>query len=142
MNKWLERTAITSEAGGEFYPISKECDTGSPPVNENDDVSTLTDRLNDLTISKSVNSDTSNPTVLNNILTKAKSTVLYHNPDHNSWNKALIISRAGKAKGKNNSWFNVKDITQNEHLSVDFTKIKGWKNIQEEVLIITPSDNV
>ena len=60
--------------------------------------------------------------------------VLYHNPDHNSWNEALIISRAGKAKGENNSWFNVKDITQHEHISIDFSKIKGWKNI-EEVLI-------
>ena len=26
---------------------------------------------------------------------------LYHYPDHNSWNKALIISRAGKANDKN-----------------------------------------
>ena len=52
----------------------------------------------------------------------------------------MIISRAGKAKGKNNSWFNVKDITQDEHISIDFSKIKGWKNI-EEVLIATLSDN-
>ena len=50
-------------------------------------------------------------------------------------NKSLIISRAGKAKGKNNSWFNVKDITQDKHISVEFSKIKGWKNT-EEVLIV------
>ena len=68
--------------------------------------------------------------------------VLYHNPDHNSWNKAFIISRARKVKGRNNSWFNVKDITQDKHISVDFSKIKGWKNIKEEMLIATPSDNV
>ena len=68
--------------------------------------------------------------------------VLYHNPDHNSWNKAFIISRARKVKGRNNSWFNVKDITQDKHISVDFSKIKGWKNIKEEILIATPSDNV
>ena len=74
-------------------------------------------------------------------VTKVRSTVLYHNPDHNSWNKALIISRAGKAKGKNNSWFNVKDITQDEHISIHFSKIKGWKNIEEEELIATPSGN-
>ena len=52
----------------------------------------------------------------------------------------MIISRAGKAKGKNNSWFNVKHVTQDEHISIDFSKIKGWKNI-EEVLIATLSDN-
>ena len=57
--------------------------------------------------------------------------VQYHNPYHNSWNKALIISRAGKAKGKNNSLFNVKDKTQDEHTSIDFSKIKRWKNIEE-----------
>ena len=62
--------------------------------------------------------------------------VLYHNPDHNSWDKALIISRAGKVTGKNNSWFNVKYITQDEHIGVNLSKIKGWKNI-EEVLVTT-----
>ena len=72
---------------------------------------------------------------------KVRSTVLYHNPNHNSWNKALIIRRAGKAKGKNNYWFNVKDITQDELISIDFSKIKGWKNTEEEVSIAIPSDN-
>ena len=134
--------SITNDDESEFYPSSKEYDTESPPVNENHDINTLTDSLNDLTISASVNSDISNPTVLNNILPKVRSMVLYHNPDHNSWNKAFIISRARKVKGRNNSWFNVKDITQDKHISVDFSKIKGWKNIKEEILIATPSDNV
>ena len=53
----------------------------------------------------------------------------------------MIISRVGKAKGKNTSWFNAKDITQDEHISIDFSKIKGWKNIEEELLIAIPSDN-
>ena len=132
--------SITSDDKSEFYPSSKECDTESPPVNGNDDINALTGSFNDLTISASVNSDISNPTVLNSILPKVRSTVLYHNPGHNSWNKALTISRAGKAKGKNNSLFNVRDITQDEHISIDFSKIKGWKNI-EEVLIATQPDN-
>ena len=64
--------SITSDDESQFYPSGKECDTESPPVNENDDINTLTDSLNDLTItiSASVNSDISNPTVLNNILLK------------------------------------------------------------------------
>ena len=52
----------------------------------------------------------------------------------------MILSRTRKAKGKNNSWFNVKYITQDEHISIDFSEIKGW-NIEEEVLIAIPSDN-
>ena len=99
--------SIISDDESEFYPSSKECDTESPPVNENDDINTLIDSLNDLRKKASVNIDISNLTVLNNILPKVKSTVLYHNPDGNSWNKILFISRAGKATGKNNSWFNV-----------------------------------
>ena len=43
----------------------------------------------------------------------------------------MIISRAGKAKGKNNSWFNVKDITQDEKISIDFSEIKRWKKFEE-----------
>ena len=131
--------SIISDDEREFYLSSKECDTESLLVNEND-MNTLTDSLNDLTISASVNSDISNPNVINNILPKVRSTVLYHNPDHNSWNKVLILSRTRKAKGKNNSWFNVKYITQDEHISIDFSEIKGW-NIEEEVLIAIPSDN-
>ena len=131
--------SIISDDEREFYLSSKECDTESLLVNEND-MNTLTDSLNDLTISASVNSDISNPNVINNILPKVRSTVLYHNPDHNSRNKVLILSRTRKAKGKNNSWFNVKYITQDQHISIDFSEIKGW-NIEEEVLIAIPSDN-
>ena len=93
---------------------------------------------NDLIKSALVNSDISHLTVLNNILPKVRSSILYHNPDNNSWNRALIISRTGK--GKNNPWLNVQDITQDKRISIEFNKIKGWKNI-EEVLIATTSDN-
>ena len=43
------------------------------PVNENDDINTLTDSLNDLTISESVYRDIINPNVLNNIPRKSAS---------------------------------------------------------------------
>ena len=52
--------SITNDDESEFYPSSKEYDTESPPVNENDYINTLTDSLNNLTISASVNSDISN----------------------------------------------------------------------------------
>ena len=53
---------------------------------------------------------------MNNILPEFKSKVLYHNPDHNSWNKAYILDRAGKTGVRNSTWFNVKDVTQDKHM--------------------------
>ena len=80
---------------------------------------------------------------LHELTSYQKSKVLYHNPDHNSWNKAYILGRAGKAGGRNSASFDVKDITQDKHISVDFSKIHGWKSIDEEVLVATQAnDNV
>ena len=43
---------------------------------------------------------------------KSKTKTLYHNPDHNFWNKAYKLGRAGKAGGRNSNWFNVKDLNK------------------------------
>ena len=56
---------------------------------------------------------------MNNIVPEVKSKVLCHNPDHNSWNKAYTLGRAGKAGDRNSTWFNVKYLTQDKHVSVD-----------------------
>ena len=72
----------------------------------------------------------SNPTTLDKILPEVKSKVLYHNPDHITWNKTYILGRLGKAGGRNSALFNRKDLTQDKHISVDFSKIHGWKNIE------------
>ena len=34
----------------------------------------------------------------------------------------------------------MKDLTQDKHISVDFSKIQGWKNIDEAVLVVTQVD--
>ena len=47
----------------------------------------------------------------------------------------MIISRAGKASGKNKYWFNVKDLEDDTVKSVDFENIRSWKNLNEEVLL-------
>ena len=72
-----------------------------------------------------------NPTVQHNILPTVKSKIIYHNPDSKSWNEALVLEIAGKSSGR----FNLKDLTNNQHLSIDFSQINGWKNSEEEVLI-------
>ena len=55
----------------------------------------------------------------------------------------MIISQAGKATGKNKYWFNVKSIDTGSFMSVDFSTIKDWDYLEEEVLVnnITESDN-
>ena len=70
-----------------------------------------------------------------------KSKIIYHNPDLKSWNEALVLKRPRKSRGKNKTWFNLKFLTDNKHLSVDFSKIKGWKNL-EKLLIADSHDDI
>ena len=51
----------------------------------------------------------------------------------------LILGKIVKSTGKNRNWFNVKNLKDNSHQSVDFSKIESWKNV-EEVLITKHSD--
>ena len=99
--------SITSDDESEFYPSIKKCDTESPPVNANDDISTLTGNLNvltgslnNLTVSESVNSDISYNCFNYITLYQKLEAWSYIITQINSWNKAVITSTAGKAKGK------------------------------------------
>ena len=96
----------------------------------------MTISLNDLSIHSTDNLDITsliqssdevdNPTVQRNISATMKSKIIYHNLDLKSWNEALVLGRrAGKSSGKNKTWFNLKDLTENKHLSVDFSQIKS-----------------
>ena len=40
----------------------------------------------------------------------------------------MVMSRAGKASGKNKYWFNVKDLYDDSIKNVDSENINGWKN--------------
>lgn len=111
----------------EFYPSNKQCDIESPLVNESDNKSNLTYSLNDLTMCETSNSGISNLTIINNNMAKVRLTVLYHNPDHDSWNKGIDF----KQTRKSNLWFNKKDIIQDEYITVNFSKIKRRKNIEK-----------
>ena len=83
-----------------------------------------------------------NPTVQHNILQTVKSKIIYHNPDLTSRNEALVLRRAGKSNGKNKTRFDLKDLTNNKHLSVDFNQKKGWKNTEEEASTTDSHDNI
>ena len=121
-------------------------------ISTNDDTEDLTSTLNDLSI-QSCNVENAkvsacntkgvdNPTTERNILLKVKSKIIYFNADSESWNQALVLRRARKCSGKNKTWFNLKNITADQHISVDFNQIKGWKNSEEDILIADSSDNV
>ena len=76
-----------------------------------------------------------NPTKLTGEIPSLKSKITYEDPDTKEWRKAMIISRAGKASGRNKYWLNVKDLEDDTMKSVDFENIRSWKNLNEEVLL-------
>ena len=63
------------------------------------------------------------------------------NPDSDSWNEALLLDRAGKSTGKNRTWFNIKDLPEDKHISVNFSKIKIWRKINEKITLANWTDN-
>ena len=76
-----------------------------------------------------------NPTTKHNILSKVKSKIIYFNPDSKSWNEAFGFGKAGKCKGKNKTWFNLKVRTADKHISVDINQIKRWKTLRRMSLL-------
>ena len=115
----------------------------------NDDINQLTNSISTLSLNEvKIESDDdiepnqndstkrnncSNPSKTSGILPKINTKVIYHNPDTNSWNEVLVFGKAGKIK-------NIKSLQDNSHQSVACSKIEGWKNIKEEVLIIKHGD--
>ena len=55
--------------------------------------------------------------------------------DSKEWKRALVISRAGKASGKNKYWFDIEDLYDNTMKSLNFENTSSWKNFREEILL-------
>ena len=57
--------------------------------------------------------------------------------DSNNWKHFQILSRAGKAKGKYDSWYNVRDVENGTVDCVDWNNIHKWKphTEHEEILM-------
>ena len=75
------------------------------------------------------------PTIQSGEKPRVKSTVWYHDAVSNKWRHAMVIGRAGKVGGRNEYWFNVKDIKDGSNHCVNFEATLGWKYSNEEVLI-------
>ena len=115
----------------------------------NEDISDPTNSISNLSLNKEIteseNSDNEtdniiNPIKLTGLLPKINSKIVYHNPETQSWNEALVLSRAGKSTGRNRTWLNTKNLGDDYHQSVDFSSIKDWQNVEEEVLVTSYSD--
>ena len=108
----------------------------------------MIDSISNLSLNKEIteseNSDNetnniSDPTKLTQLLQKINSKIVFHNPDTQSWNEALVLGKAGKSTGRNRTWLNVKSLGDNSHQSVDFSNMKVWKNVEEEGLVTSHS---
>ena len=96
-----------------------------------------TDQHNEDIVAQKLN-QASTATSIN--LPKANDNIEYLNPDSNNLEKALIIGRVGKATGQNKFWLNIKNFESGNLSSIDFSKIKKWKYL-EEVLVNDISDS-
>ena len=111
-----------------FYPESRNLeDRNIDNVSEHGiyEVADFTNSLNDLTLEtyqsnsdsheNTVNTeDNVTPVIQNNVLPKTKSRILYHN----------LIQTHGKSTSTIKSCFNLNDISQDKHISVNFNNIK------------------
>ena len=64
------------------------------------------------------------------------------NPVTNEEEECYVFSSAGKKRGGNRTWFNVKNLTTGEKHSVDFAAV-NWSKMQLETLYkVTSSEDV
>ena len=120
----------------DMMKLQKEAPQSQENLAEPDEnvVDKLADMINQIDLDTD-DENNRNPTKLTGVIPSLKSKITYEDPDTNEWRKAMIISQAGKASGKNKYWFNVKDLEDDTMKSVGFENIRSWKNLNEEVLL-------
>ena len=111
---------------------TQECLTDEE--NEQNTVNELAEMISQIDLLEDDNVNR-NPTKAAGVIPSIKSKITYQESESNLWKRAVVMSRAGKATGRNKYWFNVKDLDNDSMRSVDFENVSSWKNINEEVLI-------
>ena len=66
------------------------------------------------------------------VLPKVNQRIMIRNKKTDDWIKANVISRGGKAKGKYNSWFNVKNLESGNTSCINFDEV-NWKEVEDSV---------
>ena len=106
--------------------VSNEFKGQGDKENKDRQVNELTGMISQLEL----NNGSVNPTKASSIApTIKKSKMTYKDPDSKEWKIALVVSRAGKACGKNKYWFNIKDLDDNTMKSLDFENIRFGKTL-------------
>ncbi len=77
-------------------------------------------------------------TVLEVKVPRLKSTIKYFDPDTNQYREATV-SRAGKATGKNQFWFNIQHDDDSTFKSINFEVVTNWENVEKEAALIAVS---
>ena len=103
--------------------IAQPVDNDEPNIDKlpAETIESSTPKSNDAPVS----SNPEKPPVPSISLPKLKDTIRIREKD--SWKAARVISRAGKAKGKFASWFNVETLDDGEKLCLDFSSVE-WQN--------------
>ena len=111
--------------------LQKEAPQSQENLAEPDEnvVDKLADMINQIDLDTD-DENNRNLTKLPGVIPSLKSTITYEDPDTNEWRKAMIISQAGKASGKNKYWLNAKDLEDDTMKSIDFENIRSWKKSQ------------
>ena len=81
-----------------------------------------------------------NPIMLGKKVLSVKSTIEYKVKRNDLWKEAIIISRAGKATGKNKYRMNIKDLEDGTSKSKNFEEIDKWR-FKDEVILLADSNH-
>ena len=76
-----------------------------------------------------------NPIVLGKKVPSVKSNIEYKIKRNDLWKEAIVISRAGKAAGKNMYWMNIKDLEDGTFKSINLEEIDQWRLTDEVILL-------
>ena len=75
-----------------------------------------------------------NPAILHNQFSIVNNHTVFHNPNSNTFKKALIISCAEKAIGQNKYWLNEKTIDIKEYLEKEILVNTNIESNETEIL--------
>ena len=81
-----------------------------------------------------------NPIMLGKKVPSVKSNIEYKVKRNDPWKEAIVISRAGKATGKNKYWMNIKDLEDGTFKSINFEEIEQWR-LKDEVILLADNNH-
>ena len=81
-----------------------------------------------------------NPIMLGKKVPSVKSNIKYKVKRNDPWKEAIVISRAGKATGKNKYWMNIKDLEDGTFKSINFEEIDELR-LKDEVILLADNNH-